>query len=327
VLPVRTPRSAPGSGGTLAAIGRLWSEFTDPGPGGDAAAFIKNHGDGIGPGCMGIPFLTIGIVLIVVFSRRLDLADKRSFLPLLFGAVFGLAGLLVTTLGIKAILRKSGAPVARSGSPWTSDNDWDATGAVPDNPTGGFATAVGRLVLFVFVGFMNVLWTVKMTGGARVIVSLVVGLFDLLTLVVLYDTVRKMVQAVRVGTPRLAWRTFPFFTGGRFEAVFQTSRPMRPNGPAKVTLRRIEQRSGGDPGAGRTNGAQSFEVWSSEETLAAFAEGTMTSFPIAVAVPADQPGTDLSKNDCTYWQVLITVPVAGPDVEAVFLVPIYSRPA
>jgi len=52
----------------------------------------------------------------------------------------------------------------------------------------------------------------------------------------------------------------------------------------------------------------------------------MTSFPIAVDVPAGQPGTDLSKNECTYWQVVVTVPLAGPDVEAMFLVPIYDRP-
>lgn len=323
VLPIRSPRGATVAGGSL---GRLWAEFTDPGPAGDANVFVKKYGEGFGPGCMGIPFLAVGIVVMVLFAGRLNTGDKKTFIPIAFGAVFALAGFGVSTLGFKTILAKSGSPPRRSGAPWTSDNDWNTAGAVPDNPTGRFQTVVGRFIFFVFIGFMNILWTVRMTGGGRIVVFLVVGLFDLIALAVLYDTLQKMVQVVRVGTPRLAWRTFPFFTGGRFEAVFQTTRAMRPNGPPKVTLRRIEQRSGLESGGNRTAGMQSFEVWSSEQTLPAFAQGTMTSFPIAVDVPADQRGTDLSESECTYWQLVVGVPVAGPDVEAVFLVPIYDRP-
>ena len=72
---------------------------------------------------------------------------------------------------------------------------------------------------------------------------------------------------------------------------------------------------------------RAYEAWSAAQTLSDFAQGTMTSFPIAIEVPADQPGTDLSKDECTYWQVAVSVPVTGPDLEAVFLVPIYERPA
>ncbi len=339
-LPIRSPHP-PGT--TRGSLGRLWAEFTDPGPAGDAPVFLKKYAGGFVPGCMGLPFLGVGIAVLVLFSHRIDAGDKKTFFPLVFGAVFALAGLGVTTLGVKTILHKSGAPAPRNDAPWTSDNDWDAGGAVPDGSASGFRAVVGRLVFFFFVGFLNILWTVHMAGGARVIVSLVLGLFDLVAVLVLYDTLRKMVQAVRVGTPRLAWRSFPSFTGGRFEAVFQTTRAMRPTGPPEVTLRRIEQRlndASADPeDAGDTEGAddvprgpaaaaamRAYEAWSAVQTLPAFAQGTMTSFPIAMEVPADQPGTDLSKDECTYWQLAVSVPVRGPDLEAVFLVPIYERP-
>lgn len=331
-LPIRSPRAA---GATKGSFGRLFAEFTDPGPAGDTPVFLKKYAEGFVPGCMGLPFLGVGITVLILFSRRIDLADKKTLLPLLFGAVFALAGLGVTTLGVKTILGKSGAPSARRGAPWTSDNDWDAGGAIPEGSSGGFPAALGRLVFFLFIGLMNVLWTVHMDGGARVIVSIVLGVFDLVALAVLYDTLRKMVQAVRVGTPRLAWRNFPSFTGGRFEAVFQTTRAMRPTGPPRVTLRRIEQRLDGasetadESPRERTAsaGMRAYEAWSAAQTLSDFAQGTMTSFPIAIEVPADQPGTDLSKDECTYWQVAVSVPVTGPDLEAVFLVPIYERPA
>ncbi len=332
-VPIRSPRP-PGT--TKGSLGRLWAEFSDPGPAGDTPVFVKKYAEGFVPGCMGLPFLGVGILVTVLFSHRVDMADRKTFFPLLFGGVFALAGFFVTTLGIKTILRKSGAPAPRNGAPWTSDNDWDAAGAIPDGSEGAVRAVLGRLVFFVFVGFLNMLWTVH-----SVIVSLVLGLFDFVAILLVYDALRKMVQAVRVGTPRLAWRTFPSFTGGRFEAVFQTTRAMRPTGPPQVTLRRIEQRlndasgdandpDGGDDVPRRPASVAEmrvYEAWSAVQTLPAFAQGTMTSFPIAMEVPADQPGTDLSKDQCTYWQLAVSVPVVGPDLQAVFLVPIYERPS
>ncbi len=337
-LPIRSPRP---SGTTAGSLGRLWAEFTDPGPAGDTPVFLKKYAEGFVPGCMGLPFLGAGVAVMTLASHRIDASDKKTFLPILFGGVFAIAGVLVTTLGAKTILRKSGAPASRNGAPWTSDNDWDTSGARPDGSESGFRAVVGRLVFFLFIGFLNFLWTVHMAAGARVIVSLVLGLFDLVAVLVLYDTLRKMVQAVRVGTPRLAWRSFPSFTGGRFEAVFQTTRAMRPNGPPSVTLRRIEQRlNDTSADAGDTESAEdvargpaaaaamrAYEAWSATQSLPAFAQGTMTSFPITMDVPASQPGTDLSKDQCTYWQLAVSVPVVGPDLEAVFLVPIYERPS
>jgi len=108
---------------------------------------------------------------------------------------------------------------------------------------------------------------------------------------------------------------------------------MRPTGPPQVTLRRIEQR-GDDPSDDADDadaaprdaaGLRAYEAWSKVQTLPGFAQGTMTSFPIAMEIPAGQPGTDLSKDECTYWQVVVSVPVFGPDLEAIFLVPIYER--
>jgi hypothetical protein len=321
-LPLRTPRAP---GGTAGSVARLWAEFTDPGPAGDAIVFMKNHADGLGPGCFGIPFMAVGVLVLVLSSRQVDLAQKKTLLPLLFGAIFGLAGLFVTTFGIRQVLAKTAGPVRRDDNPWTSDNDWDPSGAKPDDPTSAFTKFISRLVLFAFAVPLNLLWTVPIQGGGKVVVAVVVGLFDLIALGVLFELVRNFVQAARVGSTRLVWRKLPVFTGDRFEAVFQTSRTMRPNGPPEVTLRRIEQRMDILPRTGVNAGLHAYEAWSSRKQFPEFAREAMTSFPFSIDVPASQPGTDLSKNECTYWQVAVSVPVAGPDVEAVFLVPIYDR--
>jgi hypothetical protein len=322
-IPIRAPGGAKGS--KRGAVQRLWAEFTDPGPAGDGPVFLKSHADGLGPAVFGIPFMAVGVLVIVLFSRQASAADKKTLVPFLFGGVFGLAGLFVTSLGIKTILDGAAPPPARGGAPWTSDNDWDPKGARPDGAQfGGVAAFFGRLFFFVFVGLMNILWTVPMQGGGRIVVAIVVGLFDLIALAVLLEMVRRMVQAARVGSTKLVWRKMPFFTGERFDAVFQTSRTMRPNGAPEVTLRRIEQRLEVLPKTGVSAGVHAYEAWSSKKTFPEFAEHAMTSFPFAIDVPAGQPGTDLSTRECTYWQLAVRVPVAGPDVEAAFLVPIYE---
>jgi hypothetical protein len=52
----------------------------------------------------------------------------------------------------------------------------------------------------------------------------------------------------------------------------------------------------------------------------------MKELPLSFELPADLPGTDLNRDDATYWQVALRIPVVGPDVETVFLAPVYARP-
>jgi hypothetical protein len=326
-IPLRSPTGPKGSRSGAAAMGRLWAEFTDPGPAGDGPVFLKSHANGLVPAVFGVPFMAVGVLVIVLFSRQINAADKKTLVPLLFGGIFGLAGLLVTSIGIKTVLDGAALPAARGDSPWTSDHDWDPTGARPDGgPIGGVAGCFGRLFFFVFIGAFNFFWAVSMPTTARIVFAIIIGLFDLIAIAALVEMIVRAVQAARVGSTKLVWRKMPFFTGESFEAVFQTSRTMHPNGPPTVTLRRIEQRNDVEPRQGVDPGLHAYERWSSTKTFPDFGQGAMTSFPFAIDVPAGQPGTDLSTAECTYWQVGVRVPVAGPDVEAVFLVPIYSRP-
>jgi hypothetical protein len=56
------------------------------------------------------------------------------------------------------------------------------------------------------------------------------------------------------------------------------------------------------------------------------AEDRMKELPLSFELPADLPGTDLNRDDATYWQIALRIPVVGPDIETVFLAPVYARP-
>ena len=44
----------------------------------------------------------------------------------------------------------------------------------------------------------------------------------------------------------------------------------------------------------------------------------------AFELPTDVPPTDLHAPSSVYWQLLLHVPIAGPDLESVFLAPVYK---
>jgi hypothetical protein len=90
------------------ALYRLWAEFTDPGPAGDSLNMLKKYADGIAPGCAGLLFMGVGILIIVLFSQQIDATDAKTYLPLGFGAAFALAGFWVGSFGISSLLRKAG---------------------------------------------------------------------------------------------------------------------------------------------------------------------------------------------------------------------------
>ena len=100
---VKTRASAPVPSGSL---GRLWAEFNDPGPAGDTLVMLKKYGDGLLPGCMGLVFLVVGLTLMVLFFRVATTAGK-TWVPVVIGAVFALAGFGVLRLGLSTVARKS----------------------------------------------------------------------------------------------------------------------------------------------------------------------------------------------------------------------------
>ncbi len=89
-------------------LARLWAEFTDPGPAGDSLNVLTKYAADILPGCIGLLFMGVGTLVIVLFSRRIVATDAKTYLPLVFGAVFALGGFLAGSFGISSLLRKAG---------------------------------------------------------------------------------------------------------------------------------------------------------------------------------------------------------------------------
>ena len=303
----------------------MWRDLCDRTAAGDARALLAKYGPGLGPGCMGIPFLGVGILVMVLVGRKASAQGQGALFPIVFGAVFALAGLFLMTTGVSAVLSRAAQSIAAGdpARPWESDYPWDPHSAPAEGSTGGFASVLGRMVAVAFFGMFNVLWTVPMPGKTRLWVGAIVVLVDLVALLIIVAALLSIWQRLVHGRPSLLWKKFPSRVGERFEASFSPGRSIHLTGAAQVELTCVEQ---ANAGGGRV---VCYGLSTTRQSIPAPADGRpVKTLEISLDVPAGLPGTRLSAppSQVRFWRMKITAPVRGPDVSAAFLVPIYAAP-
>jgi hypothetical protein len=143
------------------------------------------------------------------------------------------------------------------------------------------------------------------------------ALLDVFGVVFLADTLFRLWQSTR--RHRMRWTTFPAFLGDRLEGVLVARPTLEPIGPVRAVLRCVRDEKGSD-------GTLEPTVLYQQISEISIAEDRMKELPLSFDLPPDLPSTDLNRDDATYWQIALRIPVVGPDVETVFLAPVYTRP-
>lgn len=203
-------------------------------------------------------------------------------------------------------------------APWTSDYPWQPEGMLPDyaqDPKSSVLRVVGLLCLILLLGAI----TLFDVPSALKIAVFVVGLIGLF---VLFSLMLKSWQVLRSPRTRIRWTTFPAFLGGRLEGTLSVRPGQHVFSSLKVKLRCVHDEPGGAAGedvplAPHVIYEQSLEIMPPGDIL--------TELPLSFNLPADLPGNHLDRAEATYWQLAVRIPVTGPDIEAVFLAPVYER--
>lgn len=284
-----------------------------------------------GPGCFLLFFASIGAGLFLfglagTFGPWRDAlrenGDPRFFLAAMgFGTVFVLVPLRmlqVVLTGAEHADRRRKARVDPT-QPWASDYPWRPDSMAPEGEGGAGEAVLGRVAFLALIGLFNL----GLASGSWLLITIIV-ILDLLGLVILYDSIHKLWMALRYPRPRISWLTFPVFTGSRLEAVFRSRRRLQATGPARVTLRCVRDEWEARPTAkgGQSHQLEAFMIYE-QVTEIPIESPPIDSLRIEIDIPADLPGTDLTKEEAVYWQVVVQIPVLGPDFESVFLAPVY----
>lgn len=203
-------------------------------------------------------------------------------------------------------------------SPWTSDHPWHPEGMLPDyaqDPKGPMLRVAGLLCLIALLGAVA-LFDVPSFLKLAVLAAGLVGLL------VLFNLILKSWQMLRSPRTRMRWTTFPAFLGSRLEGTLSVRPGQHVFSSLTVRLRCVQDEPGGPAGADvplapHVIYEQSLEIMPPGDTL--------TELPLAFDLPHDLPGNHLDPTEATYWQLAVRIPVTGPDIEAVFLAPVYER--
>ena len=203
-------------------------------------------------------------------------------------------------------------------TPWTSDHPWRPEGMLPDyaqDPKSALLRVAGLFGLILLLGAVT-LFDVPSSLKLTILVVDLVGLF------VLFSAMLKSWQVLRSPRTRMRWATFPAFLGGRLEGALSVRPGQHVFSSLTVKLRCVQDEPGGPAGediplAPHVIYEQSLEIVPPGDIL--------TELPLAFDLPDDLPGNHLDRAEATYWQLAVRIPVTGPDIEAVFLAPVYER--
>jgi hypothetical protein len=292
--------------------------------------FFRNLRSAGGGGCFLLFFMSIGAGLFLFgvagtfgpYKEGLrENGDPRFFLgAMAMGSVFFLVALRILQLALTGAQNES-RKRGDAKQPWTWDYPWSTQWMKPDYSGSGAGTFLGRVAFLALLGLFNVAWV-----SGMLLFKIIISIFDLFGLLIVYDSVQKIVQWIRVRQPVVIWSQVPAFLGERLEGRIAFARRVAAQGPAKVTLRRVEDDWVERPASDRSGGTrelQPFALYQQEQEVALSGDSDVVDF--AFDLPRSEPGTDLGKAEAVYWQVLVSVPVLGPDLEAVFLAPVYRK--
>ncbi|MFL6201636.1 MAG: hypothetical protein ACJ76J_20885 [Thermoanaerobaculia bacterium] len=258
--------------------------------------------------------------------------DPRFFYgAMAFGTVFFLVALRMMQVALAGVSYKAKKKGSRS-EPWTWDHPWRKDWMPPDYTGGGSGTVLGRVAFLALIGMFNIAWL----SGSWFFRAILL-LFDLFALLIVYDSFQKLYQWFRFRKPVVIWETLPAFLGDELRGRIAFARGVRATAPPRLTLRCVRDEwvdtTSGDT-ASRQLQPQAVYRETREIPLPGAPGEALDFVDFVFEVPRGipggpggpgVPGTDLAREEAVYWQVQVIVPLTGPDLETVFLAPVYQK--
>lgn len=288
-----------------------------------------------GGGCLvlfGLPFIAVGVGVSLLALGFIPLSPGRSqdapvWLLGAFGAVFGMAGLGVSWLGVAGMLRARAARARKEEhplEPWYWDYDWDSRWAESGGLGPVFQAFLAFLFLTAFLSMFN--WWAFFSDEGPLPVKLFVGLFDLIDLLVLWGAIYGLFQFFKYGKSRFHFARFPFRPGNSVEGGLEAGRALAAAPSLSLTLRYIEEVMETHRSGNKTSTTQVLYLLHEikQELSAAQFANADAGIPISVRLPAGEFSNRLIESPRRYWELEVKAETPGIDYAARFLLPVYG---
>jgi len=242
-------------------------------------------------------------------------------IPFILG--FGLAGfgVMIGAVFMNRSLRKRAAKLKEfPEEPWKVREDWAAGEVVSIHWQ-------SLIVFTVFALFWNsVAFPISILffndEDAPGWVRLLILLFPLVGLFLIGRAVYEAIRFIRFGKSILRLATVPGVVGGELTGVVIVPENLRIQGPYRVALSCVKQKTRQSGGESETSYVSLWEdTRLIDQTLSD--KGGQKGVPVRFIIPSGEKPTDSENKDPITWKLTVEAKVLGPDYKAEFEVPVF----
>jgi hypothetical protein len=276
-------------------------------------------------------FVAAGIAIMLVGLRVIPVDPKGVHAPYwtltAMGTVFAICGFWVWGMAARqhaSNRHREDALLRYAGEAALADYAWDPQGSASKRWNTAARALAGAGLMTLFISIFN--WWAFFTDSPWP-VKVITGLFDLVLVVVWWQTVVLVGRALKFGASRVRFSRFPFRVGEPVDIAWRPASGIgRANG-GSFTLRCVREWfevAGG--GSDRNRRMVHEEQWSGAWLLDHAHEFDAGSeVDLRYRPPADLPGTDLAADRPVFWEFEVRLDLPGFDFEEIYLVPVYKQ--
>ena len=278
----------------------------------------------------GLVFTGIGAFVALIGLKVVPVNPSSVHAPypvlIVFGLVFGFAGLMIWSMALKQLRanrHRARALEQHVSEPALEDYDWDPRGFRSHCWAKTIKSFVGAGFFTLFLSMFN--WLAWGAHGPW-IVKVVVSLFDLVLIFFFWQALMTFSRALRFGDSRIEFVYFPYRVNETIVVRWLTPAGMTCADKGTFTLRCVREfyETTGS-GSNRTRNIVHEEQWSGTWRMDQpenFPPGKNIELEFQPA--ADLPATCLSGPETFYWEFEVNLSMPGPDFKEAYLVPVYS---
>jgi hypothetical protein len=253
-----------------------------------------------------------------------ELTTTLYILPV-FGLVFALAGLAVSSAGLRTVVRSRlmRARLQRNpGRPWRASPRWQ-TFRIHDNPGRKIA---GSLAMSVFTGLFISMFIVAIHGDANapLFARIIIGLMALIPIGGLVTALYHALRYLKYGRASLFFRQLPFVMGQENGAILYVRRHLLASEGTELILTCIKKEW---VRQGDGSSVVEREVYREKKTVTvdlAERTGRGSAVPVQFAVPDGKPETYTVEYPMFVWHLEARSATPGVDFSARFEIPVYN---
>ena len=281
---------------------------------------------------LALPFAGVGAwvtgIGTGVFAPQPGTSALPSWLVIVIGLIFSAIGLYLVAETLRSVGRTALAKrLHGTAMPWLLDYSlWQQRAVHDEVGWSAYRSLAGAGAFGAFVAVLHMPILLEPDPAELpVMLYVVLGIFDLITLGLLLHGLLLVARRLRYGRTRVRLNAFPFYVGQALDVVFEGGSALAGMEGLSATLRLVEEAvETHGHGKDRSTRLVCYQIYGDERAFDTDRQGKASlSFPL----PAELPGNRLLDTPPTYWELEVRAARPGVDYVGTFLMPVYRAAA